>query len=641
MGKMQLWLKISLGFGILILIAILLGGLAVFEMKNVGGTAAKLANEYAPEVKMANAIERNALMTMFFDRCYSYTEDDKFLKLGKNYLQSVQDNLDQAKSHAAKYSDLIQLETQIKQAQSGINTYRELINNTVNTNNNLSKYRKQMETAALDYISNCTAFLKTQNETLKIEIARDSTASQLFERHKKITILNDIIAMGNAAIIGNFRAQATRDPALLAKAIKDFDHLWPVLDQIKNITHKQVNLDQIKKTRAAGEAYKQAMEGLLKTWNTREKLNKDTLVAGNAVLKAAKETAVAGVSSTVKLANEAMGALNTASAVMIYGLATALILGILAAILITRSITKPINIVISGLQEGSDQVASAASQVSGSSQSLAEGASQQAASLEETTASMEELSSMTKQNADNAEQANMIMQEASHIMDEASQSMINLRAAMDTINQASDETARIIKTIDEIAFQTNLLALNAAVEAARAGEAGAGFAVVADEVRNLAMRAADAARNTSQLIEDNITNIKNGHNLVLSTDDEFAKVKESSEKAAGLVAEIAAASKEQSSGITQVNVAMSEMDTVTQNNAANAEESAAAAEELSAQSEIMKIFVDELVRIIGKAGSAPNAYHHQATEQIANTSKNDRKTLPHSESFQIGCSGPG
>jgi methyl-accepting chemotaxis protein len=185
--------------------------------------------------------------------------------------------------------------------------------------------------------------------------------------------------------------------------------------------------------------------------------------------------------------------------------------------------------------------------------------------------------------------------------------MGKLTESMAEITKASEETSKIIKTIDEIAFQTNLLALNAAVEAARAGEAGAGFAVVADEVRNLAMRAADAAKNTANLIEGTVKKVKDGSELVSRTNAAFKQVAGSSAKAGDLVAEISAASSEQAQGIGQINTAVTELDKVTQQNAANAEESASAAEEMSAQAETMKGMVDELVAIVGRSGKTKNA----------------------------------
>jgi methyl-accepting chemotaxis protein len=173
---------------------------------------------------------------------------------------------------------------------------------------------------------------------------------------------------------------------------------------------------------------------------------------------------------------------------------------------------------------------------------------------------------------------------------------------MQAITQASEETQKIIKTIDEIAFQTNLLALNAAVEAARAGQAGAGFAVVADEVRNLAMRAADAARNTAGLIDGTVQKIRDGSELVIRTNEAFKRVSDGTGKAAQLVGEIAAASSEQAQGITQISTAVSEMDKVTQQNAANAEESASSAEEMSAQAAQMREVLGELIAVVGGAG---------------------------------------
>jgi methyl-accepting chemotaxis protein len=256
-----------------------------------------------------------------------------------------------------------------------------------------------------------------------------------------------------------------------------------------------------------------------------------------------------------------------------------------------------------GLSEASNQVKNAAQQVAGVSQNLAQGSSQQAAALQETSSSLEEMSSMTRANAENAKQADILMGETARVVEEANGAMARLTESMADISKASEDTARIIKTIDEIAFQTNLLALNAAVEAARAGEAGAGFAVVADEVRSLAMRAAEAAKNTAGLIETTVGKVKHGSELVQKTAAAFSEVAGSTAKVKELVAEIAAASQEQAQGVNQINRAVTEINQVTQQTAANAEESASASEELNAQAEQMKDFVQELTAIVSGNGT--------------------------------------
>ncbi len=351
-------------------------------------------------------------------------------------------------------------------------------------------------------------------------------------------------------------------------------------------------------TKQAISHYVSAGERMLAAVTSGKKEEVAAILATNEVGTAGKQVN-AGLDALIKLNsdqakqrsenNQKVGsrAIWLTMTISLFGIALGIALGVFQAF----SITRPINQVVEGLSEGSEQVFEAAAHVATSSQLLAEGSSEQAASLEETSSSLEEMSSMIQQNADNANSAKGLIEQVAKYRAHTNAQLDQLVFAISEVVKSSEETHKIVKTIDEIAFQTNLLALNAAVEAARAGEAGAGFAVVAEEVRNLAMRSADAAKNTSNLIESTITAIKRGHELTNQTQAAFGEQKGVAVKIGELVNEIATASSEQAQGIAQINIAVSQMDKVTQQTAANAEESASASEELSAQAEQLKSFI--------------------------------------------------
>ena len=275
----------------------------------------------------------------------------------------------------------------------------------------------------------------------------------------------------------------------------------------------------------------------------------------------------------------------------------ALLIGTLLGFFITRSVNTALKQVATTLNDGAEQVASSATQVSAASQSLANGASEQAAAIEETSSSLEEMASMTKRNAENSQKANDLARQTRTAAERGATDMQSMSAAMAGIKGASDDVAKIIRTIDEIAFQTNILALNAAVEAARAGEAGMGFAVVADEVRNLARRSAQAAKETAAKIEGAITKTAQGVQLSGKVSEALSEIVGKARQMDELAASVAGASQEQSQGITQLNAAVGQMDQATQGNAASAEECAAAAEELNSQAQCMKAAVADLLKL--------------------------------------------
>jgi myosin heavy subunit len=266
---------------------------------------------------------------------------------------------------------------------------------------------------------------------------------------------------------------------------------------------------------------------------------------------------------------------------------------------ISNFVRRSLSRLVRDLNDNSSQVNQAADQVSNASQMLAQGSGEQAASIEETGASLEEMASMTKSNAENAQKANDLAREARTAADKGAEDMRAMNQAMEAIKVSSDDIAKIIKTIDEIAFQTNILALNAAVEAARAGEAGMGFAVVADEVRNLAQRSAQAAKETANKIEGAIGKTALGVDISSKVAQALNEIVAKARQVDELASEVASASRQQTQGITQINTAVGQMDKVTQSNAASAEESAAAAEELNSQAIMMKDAVSELTRLVG------------------------------------------
>jgi methyl-accepting chemotaxis protein len=288
-------------------------------------------------------------------------------------------------------------------------------------------------------------------------------------------------------------------------------------------------------------------------------------------------------------------------------------------------IKTALNTAIKNLDEGLTQVAvtaeqvnSASSQINSGSEALSQSASEQAASLEEVSSSLQEMASMTKQNAANAKEARSVSESTRTSTVRGMENMRRLSEAINKIKASADATAKIVKTIDEIAFQTNLLALNAAVEAARAGDAGKGFAVVAEEVRNLAMRSADAAKNTANMIEDSVRNAEGGVGINQEVLENLEEINREVNRVTEMMAEIATASDQQSQGIDQINSSIEQMNQITQQVAANAEESASAAQEMSGQSSELENLVNNFnLSNSGKGRAATVDYAAPAAGRIA------------------------
>ena len=598
MKQKSIGFKLGLGFGVIVLIAAGLGLNSVINTRQIGRVFSIVTLENLPEIQIANRVERSARQTSLRMTEYINTENAQALAEARKQLAEVMAGLQEAHTQGVRSERLAKLRVAADAASQSVEEYKKLLLETESITTSLEQERGKAEGATRLFVECSGALIKGQSSGLSGEIMAGLDADQLDTRLQKLMLCTEIQALGSQIVTETWKAQFRRDLKMLDSAENQFDSVFSKLDQLRKNTSFEGDLKRIETCKTAAQSYRTSMAVLRKCWKERVEKAQQCARTADDVMTAAQDVARIGFDDTSKSSATVESSVSKSMWLTGIGLLAGTLISIVIGILISRGLTGPLNKVIAGLTSGATEVTSVAGQVAGTSQQMAQGASEQASNLEQTSASLEEMASMTNQNADHANQANIVARQAAQLAETGVESMKEMQQAIDRIKNSASETAKIIKTIDEIAFQTNLLALNAAVEAARAGEAGKGFAVVAEEVRNLARRSAEAAKTTSDLIEGSQKNAEAGVQVTAEVARNLAAIKENAGKVATLIAEIAAASKEQSQGIGQVTTAVSEMDKIVQQNAANAEESASAAEQLSSQAEEVNRMVADLNAIV-------------------------------------------
>jgi len=595
-----LTVKIFSGFGVVLAIMLGLGCLVVLKSMRGVASSRAVADFYTPQSKVFSELQNSFLRAMAHYRLFIATADPEEEKMAKNNIAEAEAWLEKGYKLANRQSQLgtDDLSNALSRVSAALKNYKSEAARAVVANREMVEARNAMGKASDSFVDLCNEILAYLGNSLS-ELMAKLGNEDLIKLRANMEIIRNVLVQANRLQALTLLSQIERNPALLSKASQNFEEIRKLLNEALTAPPDAKVAAMLDKVKDAADTYGKAMELLQQSWEKAQGSENKQIEIGEDILKLSKSNAAHGLKMAQNRVSASADDLRKLQLLSIGGTGVALIAGIILAILLGASISRPVKRSVSGIGEASDEVSSAAEQVSELSQSLAEVASEQAAGLEEISSSLEELSSMTRQNANSASQANALIEEASGFIKRANELMDRLNVAMNEVSKASEETFNIIKTIDEIAFQTNLLALNAAVEAARAGEAGAGFAVVADEVRALALRSAESAKSTAALIEKTVTEIKKGAGLTEETHNAFSKVVNSIAKVSELISEINVASNEQAQGIEQITKAISEMDKAIQQTAASAEESAASSEQLNAQAEHMKSMVDELATLVG------------------------------------------